>query len=37
MQGILWIDDAQVVDAELHKIYGAPAHVQITVELVEEN
>jgi Holliday junction resolvase RusA-like endonuclease len=36
MTGILWVDDAQVVDAELHKIYGAPAHVQITVELLEE-
>jgi Holliday junction resolvase RusA-like endonuclease len=37
MLGILWVDDSQVVDAELHKIYGAPAHVQITVGLVEES
>lgn len=36
LTGILWVDDGQVVDAEIHKIYGAPAHVQITVELLEE-
>lgn len=37
MSGVLWADDAQVVDVEIRKIYGTPARVQINVQLVEEN
>lgn len=36
LTGVLWVDDGQIVDAELHKIYGTPARVQITVELLQE-
>lgn len=36
MTGVLWVDDDQVVDADLHKIYGPVEQVVISVQLVEE-
>ena len=36
LTGVLYEDDSQVVDYELHKIYGTPERVHIRVEIVEE-
>jgi Holliday junction resolvase RusA-like endonuclease len=36
LTGILYHDDAQVVDDEHHKIYGTPERVCISVQIVEE-
>jgi Holliday junction resolvase RusA-like endonuclease len=36
LTGVLYEDDGQVVDCELHKIYSSPARVQISVQLVQE-
>jgi crossover junction endodeoxyribonuclease RusA len=36
LTGVLYVDDCQVVDAELHKIYGEPECVHICVRLAEE-
>jgi Holliday junction resolvase RusA-like endonuclease len=37
LTGVLYVDDAQVVDYELHKIYGKPECVVISVQIVKEN
>lgn len=34
--GILWRDDAQIVDEHLHKRYGDPARVEVTVTPLNE-
>ncbi|MGA9668433.1 MAG: RusA family crossover junction endodeoxyribonuclease [Terracidiphilus sp.] len=36
LTGVLWADDAQVVEYSLNKIYGTLEHVQVSVQLVEE-
>lgn len=39
MTGVVWVDDAQVVEARLgkwHAAGGEPAHVEVTVETLEE-
>lgn len=35
LTGVLYVDDCQVVDGEVHKIYGEPECVHVCVRLVE--
>jgi Holliday junction resolvase RusA-like endonuclease len=35
MTGIIYRDDAQVVDMDIHKRYGSPARVEIEVEAID--
>ena len=36
MTGIVWADDAQIVQATVVKEYGLPERAEITVEIVED-
>ena len=36
LTGVLWADDAQVVEISVNKIYGSPERVIVSVQLVEE-
>lgn len=36
MTGIVWVDDAQIVQATVVKEYGLPERAEITIEIVED-
>ena len=35
LTGIVWRDDAQIVDEQLSKVYGEPARVEVDVAELE--